>query len=196
MSERKTQILQALASMLEQTPLNAITTSKLAKTVGVSEAALYRHFPSKKNMFEQLIAFTEEALFSRIHAITKRENRDTLEQCQDILTLVLTFAEKNPGLSKLLIGDALAYESCELHQRINQLYNRLETEFRQLLRNAEFTEGQRPVLLMNDAINLLQVLIEGKISQFVRSNFKQSPTQGLHQQWQHLRHNFFKPAVS
>ena len=117
---RKTQILETLAKMLETHPGQRITTASLSAAVGVSEAALYRHFPSKSKMFESLIIFIEDAIFSRITRILDEENI-VVDQCEKIVWLVLSFAEKNPGLARLLNGDALAGEREKLRVRVAQL---------------------------------------------------------------------------
>ena len=138
---RKEQILQSLAHMLEAAPGGRITTAGLAKEVGVSEAALYRHFPSKAKMFEGLISFIEEAIFSRINRIM--EDGKASDQVEQILTLLLAFTERNPGITRLLTGDALTGENARLHQRIQQFYDRVESQLKQVLRDAEFKEGLR-----------------------------------------------------
>ncbi len=138
---RKEQILQSLAHMLEAAPGGRITTAGLAKEVGVSEAALYRHFPSKAKMFEGLISFIEEAIFSRINRIM--EDGKASDQVEQILTLLLAFTERNPGITRLLTGDALTGENARLHQRIQQFYDRVESQVKQVLRDAEFKEGLR-----------------------------------------------------
>ena len=166
--QRKDQILQALAEMLEATPDNKITTAKIAAAVGVSEAALYRHFPSKTKMFEALIAFAEEALFLRIGRVTEG-SLSAIEQCHALVRLYLEFCEKNHGISRLLTGGALTGESRQLHYRIAQLYERLETQLRQYLREAELREGCRPRLPVNTAANLIMAFAEGRIHQFCRS---------------------------
>ena len=128
---RKQHILQALAGMLEATPGGRITTAALAAEVGVSEAALYRHFPSKTRMYEGLIDFIEETLFTRMRTIITEEP-DAASRCYRILTLLLTFAERNPGITRLLTGDALTGETERLHKRIQQLFDRLETKLKQI----------------------------------------------------------------
>src|SRR5690606_11558534 len=122
---RRQQILEALAQMLEASPGERITTAGLARTVGVSEAALYRHFPSKSKMFEGLIEFIEETVFSRVTLILSEEP-DAAVRCEKILGLLLAFAERNPGISRILTGDALAGETERLRNRVAQLYERLE----------------------------------------------------------------------
>ncbi len=179
---RREQILQALALMLENDPGGRITTAALAKQVGVSEAALYRHFPSKARMFEGLISFIEETIFSRITLITGSD-ATALKQCEQILTLLLAFVEKNPGMARILTGDALAGETERLRQRINQFFERLETQLKQILRTAEQSEGLRTVLPGGSSANLLLALAEGRIRQFVRSEYRLRPTVGWSDQW-------------
>ena len=193
--ERRQQILECLAQMLEDTPGGRITTAKLAINVGVSEAALYRHFPSKTKMFEGLIEFIEETMFSRINSIVNSDD-SAINQCEKILTLLLTFAERNPGISRLLTGDALAGETERLRQRIMQFFERIETQIKQILREAEMREGIRPVLTTSAAANLLLATAEGRISQFVRSEFKRSPTEMWPEQWALLTQGFFRKTMS
>ncbi|MGM0982837.1 MAG: nucleoid occlusion factor SlmA [Pseudomonadota bacterium] len=179
---RREQILQGLALMLEEDSGKRITVAALARQVGVSEAALYRHFPSKARMFEGLIEFIEASLFERIGRILE-EVPETLPRCGQILTLVLAFAEKNPGLSRLLGGDALTGETARLRLRIHQLFERLETQLKQVLREAELREGRRPSLPVSAAANLLLAHLEGQISRYVRSDFRQRPTEHWDDQW-------------
>jgi TetR/AcrR family transcriptional regulator len=193
--ERRQQILETLAAMLEDSPGERITTAKLATQVGVSEAALYRHFPSKTKMFEGLIEFIEEAIFSRISVIVSEEP-SALRQCEKILTLLLAFVDKNPGITRLLTGDALAGETERLRHRIGQFYDRIETQLKQILREAEMREGIRPVLPISTAANLLLACAEGRISQFVRSEFKRSPTAEWPEQWAILTNGFFRKTMS
>lgn len=194
-SQRRQQILEALAQMLEANPYDRITTAGLAKQVGVSEAALYRHFPSKAKMFEGLIEFIEETLFSRISIILSEETSAAV-RCEKMLTLLLAFAERNPGITRILTGDALAGETERLHQRVAQLYDRFETQLKQVLREAEVKEGLRPVIPLPAAANLLLATAEGRISQFVRSGFQRTPTADWQQQWQLLIQDFFRPAIT
>jgi TetR/AcrR family transcriptional regulator len=181
-SSRAQEILQALARMLEVSQGGRITTAALAAELGVSEAALYRHFPSKTRMYEGLIDFIEDTIFTRIRTIVDDEP-DALGQCYRILTLVLTFSEKNPGISRILNGDALTGETGRLHERIAQLFDRLESQLKQTLRESEVRDGLRLKVSVSVAANLMLVSAEGKISQFVRSGFKQPPTQYWSDQW-------------
>ena len=179
---RREQILQSLAMMLENDPGARITTAALAKHVGVSEAALYRHFPSKARMFEGLIAFIEDTMFSRITIITGSD-ANAMKQCEQILTLLLAFVEKNPGMGRILTGDALSGETDRLRQRINQFFERIETQLKQILRTAEQTEGLRTELPAGATANLMLACAEGRIRQFVRSEFKARPTTNWADQW-------------
>jgi len=188
---KKEAILRALAQMLENNPGGRITTASLAAEVGVSEAALYRHFPSKARMFEGLIDFMEETLFSRITRILG-EGSSALVQCEKIILLVLTFAEKNPGISRVLNGDALVGETERLRDRASQVYNRLDTQLKQVFREAEIKEGLRTRMTATVTSNLLLTLIEGKISQYVRTDFFVKPTESWAEQWQLLNQDFFR----
>ena len=181
-SDRKDQILQTLAQMLEASPGSKITTAKLAANLGVSEAALYRHFPSKTRMFESLIDFVEETLFSRITQILNEESNQ-LTRCKKILTLFLVFCERNPGITRILSGDALTGEHARLRGRVAQVYDRIETQLRQCLRMAEVEEGWRTAIPVNTSANLLLALVEGRIAQFVRSDFGLLPTRAWDDQW-------------
>ncbi|KGD64632.1 division inhibitor protein [Alcanivorax nanhaiticus] len=187
---RKEQILQSLAHMLEAAPGGRITTAGLAREVGVSEAALYRHFPSKAKMFEGLISFIEDAIFSRINRIT--EEGSAAAQVEQILTLMLAFTERNPGITRLLTGDALTGENERLHQRIQQFYDRVENQVKQVLRDAEFKEGLRTISTPTITANLLLAVVEGRIAQFVRSGFKQKPSQDWPAQWELLAPTLFR----
>jgi TetR/AcrR family transcriptional regulator len=190
-SQRRQQILEALAQMLEASPGERITTARLATQVGVSEAALYRHFPSKSKMFEGLIEFIEETLFTRIGIILTDEAQ-AINRCEKMLALLLGFTERNPGITRILTGDALAGETERLHIRVAQLFDRFETQLKQVLREAEIREGLRTRLSVNSAANLLLAAAEGRISQFVRSGFQRPPTDGWPEQWQQLSHDFFR----
>jgi TetR/AcrR family transcriptional regulator len=185
--QRKQQILETLAVMLEQSPGARITTAALAEQVGVSEAALYRHFPSKTKMFEGLIEFIEDTLFTRI-AIIIKEQQSALVQCERIMALLLGFAEKNPGITRLMTGDVLTGETERLRSRVGQLFDRLETQLKQILREAELREGKRTQIPVASAANLMMAAAEGRLIQFVRSEFKRLPTAGWQQQWQVLTH--------
>jgi len=181
--ERRAEILQVLARMLQEQAGEHITTAELARAVGVSEAALYRHFPSKAKMFESLIEFIEESVFTRITRILAEESqRDA--RLQQILTLVLGFADKNPGMARLLQGGVLTGETERLRVRISQFYDRIETQLRQILREGEAAGGPR--LAVNETAQLLLAFLEGRIAQYVRSGFTASPVEGWEKQWELL----------
>ncbi|WP_413285406.1 nucleoid occlusion factor SlmA [Vibrio sp. MA40-2] len=182
-SNRREEILQALAHMLETADgASRITTAKLAKQVGVSEAALYRHFPSKARMFEGLIEFIEDSLMSRINRILNDE-KDTLQRIRLVLQLILVFAERNPGLTRIMSGHALMFENERLRSRINQLYERIEAQLRQILRERQIRENKSfPV---SESILAAQLLgqVEGSLNRFVRSDFKYQPTENFEEYW-------------
>ena len=191
-TSRKELILQSLARMLENSPGERITTAALAREVGVSEAALYRHFPSKARIFEGLIKFMEETLFLRISRILKDESSAEL-RCQKILTLLLTFSQKNPGITRLLTGDVLSGETERLRERIAQFYNRLESQLKQILREAQVRENLKPSISPTALANILLAVVEGRLAQFVRSEFKNSPLENWDVQWEFLSANLFSP---
>ena len=194
-TSRKDQILQALARMLETSPGERITTAALAKEVGVSEAALYRHFPSKARMFEGLIKFIEETLFLRISRILNEETNAEV-RCHKILTLLLTFSDKNPGMTRLLTGDALAGETARLRVRIVQFYSRLESQLKQILREAQIRENLKATVSPTALANLLLASVEGRLTQFVRSEFQQSPLENWDTQWEFLSRNQLAPFTA
>ena len=187
---RKVQILQSLATILEQIPGGRITKDGLAKHVGVSEAALYRHFPSKAKMFEALIEFIEDTIFSRITQIMKEEMQAD-KRCEKILGLILTFCERNPGITRILTGDPLAGETERLRQRVTQLFDRIEAQLRQIMREMPLRGEQKTSTDPVVAANLLLSLVEGRIGQYVRSDFERKPTTEWDVQWQVLREGLF-----
>jgi len=181
-TSRRQQILETLAQELERSPGERITTAGLARAVGVSEAALYRHFPSKARMFEGLIEFIEESVFGLANQILERD-KTVLGRCDRLMTLLLGFAERNPGLCRLLAGDVLVGETERLRQRINQFYERLETQFRQILREGELAGQLPPDRPVAPLANLLLAVAEGRINQFVRSGFRRRPLEMWDDQW-------------
>lgn len=177
--ERKQQILETLAKMLEAPKREKITTASLAAKLEVSEAALYRHFANKAQMFEGLIVFIEETIFGLINKISTEET-EGLRQIQRIVTMLLVFSEKNPGMTRVLIGDALVNEDEKLQLRINQLYDRIEVTLKQSLRIAETQTGHK-----TDAeaqANLMICYIVGRWNQYAKSGFKRKPTEFIEQQ--------------
>lgn len=172
--ERKTQILQVLAEMLEKPQPEKITTAALAARLDVSEAALYRHFASKAQMFEGLIAFIEQTLFGLINKITIDETQGR-QQIEAILSLLLGFAQKNPGMTRVLIGDALVNENERLQARINQLHDRLEATLRQCLRVAATQNSADSERDSQAEANILLAYVIGRWHQFAKSGFKRGP---------------------
>ncbi len=185
---RKQQILECLAHMLETSQGQRITTAKLASQVNVSEAALYRHFPSKARMFEGLIEFIEESIFSRINLILT-DHKETLTRCHHILHVLLIFAERNPGMCRILAGDALMGENERLRTRVHLFFEKLVSQFKQVLRERKLREGKAFTISEQALANLLVGYAEGKISQYVRSGFNQKPSEDFNEQWQFLMAN-------
>jgi len=193
-SSRKEQILQSLARMLETAPGARITTAALAKEVGVSEAALYRHFPSKARIYEGLIQFIEDTLFARFRRILADEPNAT-KRCEQVLILVLTFADKNPGITRILAGDALAGETDRLRARVAQIFDRIESQLKQILREAQIREGLRTKVSPSILANILLSYCEGRMNQYVRSDYKRSPLENWDEQWEYLSINLFEPGT-
>ena len=187
-TSRRQQILEALARQLEETPGERITTAGLARAVGVSEAALYRHFPSKARMFEGLIDFIEETVFGLTNRILQDETSAVL-RIERIIVLVLGFAERNPGITRLLTGDVLIGETERLRTRIGQFYERLETQLKQVLREGELSGELKCADRVAALANLLIAFTDGRMQQFVRSGFKRSPVAMWPEQWSMLRQN-------
>ena len=190
-SDRRQQILQVLAEELETNPGSRITTAALAKAVGVSEAALYRHFASKAKMFEALIDFAEESVFSLVNKILEQEQQVDV-RCDLIIKLLLGFTERNPGITRVLLGDALVGENERLRIRVSKFFDRIETQIKQILREANLGTGPRAAQSIDATANQIMTLIEGHMSQFVRSNFEKSPTVFIDEQWAMLRQVLFK----
>ena len=183
--DRKLQILQTLAEMLQAPAAEKITTAGLAARIEVSEAALYRHFASKAQMFEGLIEFIEETLFSLINKITSEE-KSGLKQIEAITAMLLGFAQKNRGMTRVLIGDALVHENERLQLRINQLHDRVEATLKQALRFA-MSQNELPSIPDPSArANLIMSYVTGRWHQFAKSGFKRDPMQYWNEQWQAL----------
>lgn len=177
--ERRVQILQALAAMLEQPGAERVTTAALAARLEVSEAALYRHFASKAQMFEALIEFIEQSLFTLANQIIEREP-DPARQIARVLALVLQFGEKNPGMARVMVGDALVYENERLTARINQFFERIESSLRQVLRTAAEAQGSlTPTVQANAQASVWVSFIVGRLHRYARSGFKRLPTEQL-----------------
>ena len=180
--ERRNQILQTLAQMLENPRGEKITTALLAKQLDVSEAALYRHFASKAQMFEGLIEFIENSIFSVVNKI-HTEEPSGLKQVEAMVAMLLSFAQKNPGMTRVLIGDALVNEDDRLQLRINQLHDRIEASLRQSARLA-VTENALPSTWdVNAYANTLLAYVTGRWHQFAKSGFKRQPLELWQAQW-------------
>lgn len=187
---RHEDILQAFAAMLQTHPGGRITTAALARRLGVSEASLYRHFPSKAKMIDGLIEFAETTVFSRIAQIVNAEE-DAPARCGRILRLLLGFCERNPGFARLFAGDALQGERERLRHRVRQFFDRIETDLRQIVRAAHAARPTPAPIGPNAAANLMLACAEGRIAQFVRDEFKRSPTADFDEQWQVLAQAVF-----
>ena len=173
--ERRQQILETLAAMLENPRAEKVTTAALAAKLDVSEAALYRHFASKAQMYEGLIEFIEKTLFTLVNKIAS-ETTNGVAQAQQIVAVLLAFAEKNPGMTRVLIGDALVNEDERLQARMNQLYDRVEAALRQALRIAQ-AAGDWPGD-PNAEATVLVAYVLGRWQLFAKSGFKRRPQEG------------------
>ncbi|HEY0821430.1 MAG TPA: nucleoid occlusion factor SlmA [Rhizobacter sp.] len=177
--ERRVQILHTLASMLEQPGAERITTAALAAKLEVSEAALYRHFASKAQMFEGLIEFIEQSVFTLVNQISERETSGHV-QAQKILSVLLQFGEKNPGMTRVMVGDALVFENERLVSRMNQFFDRIESQLRQSLRLAAESAGsQTPTVDAQAQASVLTGFAVGRLQRYARSGFKRMPTEHL-----------------
>ncbi len=183
--ERRVQILQMLATMLEQPGGERITTAALAARLEVSEAALYRHFASKAQMFEGLIDFIEQTVFSLINQIVEKEAADAgpatgARQARRIAAMLVQFAEKNPGMARVMVGDALVLENERLQQRMNALFDKVESTIKQCLRDAALQEqvsGPLPDPQVQAAT--VVAFVAGRLQRFTRSGFKRLPSEHL-----------------
>ncbi|PNG59521.1 MULTISPECIES: nucleoid occlusion factor SlmA [unclassified Variovorax] len=177
--ERRVQILQALAAMLEQPGAERVTTAALAARLEVSEAALYRHFASKAQMFEGLIDFIEQSVFTLINQITER-SAPGQEQAARIVAMLVQFAEKNPGMTRVMVGDALVYENERLQNRMNQFFDKIEATLRQALRGAAAAEGSAtPSVDAQVRASALTAFVVGRLQRFARSGFRRQPSEHL-----------------
>jgi TetR/AcrR family transcriptional regulator len=177
--ERRVQILQTLAAMLEQPGAERVTTAALAARLDVSEAALYRHFASKAQMFEGLIEFIESSVFTLVNQITEREPAGA-PQAHKIVAVLLQFGEKNPGMTRVMVGDALVFEHERLLARMNQFFDRLESQLRQSLRhNADAAGSVTPTVDGNAQASALTAFAVGRLHRYARSGFRRSPTEHL-----------------
>jgi TetR/AcrR family transcriptional regulator len=177
--ERRVQILQTLAAMLEQPGAERITTAALAARLDVSEAALYRHFASKAQMFEGLIEFIESSVFTLVNQIVERDG-DPAAQLRAMLTVLLQFGEKNPGMTRVMAGDALVFEHERLTARMNQFFERFESQLRQGLRaRAEAAGSATPTVEAQAQASVLTSFVLGRLQRYARSGFRRLPTEHL-----------------
>ena len=177
--ERRRAILHSLAEMLEQPKGEKITTALLAKKLDVSEAALYRHFASKAQMFEGLIEFIEETVFTLVNQITEREREPGL-RARKLIVMVLQFAEKNPGMTRVMVGDALVFENDRLQERMNQFFDKLESSLKQSLRDAASTSGAAtPTVDAQVRASVVVAFMVGRLQRYCRSGFKRLPSEHL-----------------
>ncbi len=185
--ERRAQILQALAAMLEQPGAERVTTAALAARLDVSEAALYRHFASKAQMFEGLIEFIEQTVFGLINQIVEREGAAATQdaaagarQVSRIVVMLMQFGEKNPGMTRVMVGDALVYENERLQQRMNQFFDKVEATLRQSLRLA-VAASATPTVDAQARASALTGFVVGRLQRYARSGFKRLPSEHLEQ---------------
>ena len=177
--ERRVQILQALATMLEQPGAERVTTAALAAKLDVSEAALYRHFASKAQMFEGLIEFIEQSVFTLVNQIAEREI-DPSARARRLVVMVLQFAEKNPGMTRVMVGDALVFENDRLQERMNQFFDKLEASLKQGLRDAATANGAAtPTVDAQVRASVAVAFMVGRLQRFARSGFKRLPSEHL-----------------
>ncbi|MFZ2296227.1 MAG: nucleoid occlusion factor SlmA, partial [Polaromonas sp.] len=177
--ERRVQILQALAAMLEQPGVERITTSALAAKLEVSEAALYRHFASKAQMFEGLIDFIEQSVFTLINQLAEREP-DPKARSRKLIAMVLQFGEKNPGMTRVMAGDALVFENERLQERMNQFFDKLESSLKQNLRDAAAAAGlATPTVDAQVRASVITAFMVGRLQRFARSGFRRLPSEHL-----------------
>ena len=178
--ERRVQILQTLAGMLEQPGAERITTSALAAKLEVSEAALYRHFASKAQMFEGLIDFIEQSVFTLVNQIVERETVHAV-RIHKLVAMVLHFAEKNPGMTRVMAGDALVFENERLQERMNQFFDKLETSIKQSLREeaAVLDSAATPSVDAQVRASVVTAFMIGRLQRFSRSGFKRLPSEHL-----------------
>jgi TetR/AcrR family transcriptional regulator len=185
-TSRRDEILQSLAHMLQATPGGRITTAALAADVGVSEAALYRHFPSKAKMFEGLIEFIETSVFTLVNQIVEREPSGSA-QAQKIAAVLLQFGEKNPGMTRVMVGDALVFEHERLTARMGQFFDRVESQLRQSLRLAAEAAGSpTPTVDAQALASAVTALLVGRLQRYARSGFRRLPTEHLEPALQRL----------
>ena len=177
--QRRLEILQALAGMLEDPAGDRVTTAALAKKLAVSEAALYRHFASKAQMFEGLIGFIEDSVLGLVHQVQERES-DPLQRCRRVVGLVLQFAQANPGMARVMVGDALLYENARLQERVELLMDKLESSLKQEWRDVAAQAGDpSPTVSAQIRAATLMAFLQGRLLRYCRSGWRRQPSQEL-----------------
>ena len=190
---RRQEILQALAAELEERPGGRITTARLAAVLGISEAALYRHFPSKAKMFEALLDFAEETVFTRTKHLAGQA-RPLPARVRAITELLLTFSARNPGITRVLMGEAVMGEQARLRERAAHFFERAETELRQLFRQAALEPVRVTTVPASVAAGLVLGFVEARMSRFSRSGFLDAPLEEWEAQWEVLAAGLFGPC--
>ena len=178
---RQLDIMQSLAKMLQAKGPVKVTTASLANECGITEAAIYRHFPSKRKIYEGLVDFCEQSLFDLIGNINSSKD-DHLEKVSKIMVLLVSFSEKNPGLARLLTREAFSIDEASLDDRIKQMFSKIELQIKQNLQKYEQQTKKKLALPSASSANLLLAFVEGVIQQFVRSGFTEKPTQRISDQ--------------
>ena len=178
---RQLDIMQALAKMLEKKGPIKITTASLAKECGITEGAIYRHFPSKRKIFSGLVDFCEQSILELISDVNSSDD-DALNKVENILLILVSFSEKNPGIARLLTREAFSVEQAALEERIRQLFSKIELQIKQHLQKHEQISKKKLALTTAASANLLLAFSEGLIQQFVRSGFQEKPTQRIKDQ--------------
>ena len=187
---RRREILEALAGELESRPGARITTARLAAVLGISEAALYRHFPSKADMFEALLDFAEEAVFSRTKRVAE-QSRPLPDRMRAMAELLLTFSERNPGITRVLLGEAVMGENAHVRERGAHFFERVETELRQVFRDAALEAERATTVPASVAAGLVLAFVEARMSRFSRSDFRHTPLSEWEAQWEVLAAGLF-----
>ena len=178
---RQLDIMQSLAKMLQAKGPVKVTTASLANECGITEAAIYRHFPSKRKIYEGLVDFCEQSLFDLIGDINSSKE-DHLDKASKIMVLLVSFSEKNPGLARLLTREAFSIDEASLDDRIKQMFSKIELQIKQNLQKYEQQTKKKLALPSASSANLLLAFVEGVIQQFVRSGFIEKPTQRISDQ--------------
>ncbi len=187
---RRREILEALASELETRPGARVTTARLASVLGISEAALYRHFPSKADMFEALLDFAEDAVFTRSKRVSEQSHPLPV-RVRAMVELLLTFSDRNPGITRVLMGEAVMGEQARLRERAARFFERAETELRQLFRDAALEPQRATTVPVSVAAGLVLAFVEARMSRYGRSGFRHSPLAQWEAQWEVLEAGLF-----